>query len=496
MDFTPGLFLAKRYWRIILLTAVLASAAAFAASFLVTPTYSASSRVLVRAREARFLTSTGQDLSARPGALEIISPKSLSQTLSGLVTSRPVAEQAVRELRLDQRRQDDSLLSQVRSGFKRVSQMALAYLQHGYYAEPDPFEGAVVGLQRNLEATPIKDSYLIEIKSRANDAQLAAAIADAATRAFVQETRASFQQNASNYRQFLADETDRAAAQVRAAEETVRQYKERNGISDLPEAVKLSTGSEESLRQQLREAEAELNKLEARQTASQETLAHLSPTERTTTSVQGRAVASTASTLETGRAVSTTGNDTSSETTETRVTTEPNRVYQDVQRNLLATQGEIAGLQAKRDALSGQLGAAARTAGELAEHSARFSELELQRATAHASFSTIRAAYEGAIVNDARGAEEVRQVEGATVPLYPDRPLRYLFALFGLLCGLGGGAALVYVMDRYGQEWATVFGSGRPAPAAPAGALASTAADADGFAPPTGTLRPAPRFEI
>jgi uncharacterized protein involved in exopolysaccharide biosynthesis len=496
VDFTPGLFLANRHWRIILLTAILAGAAAFAASFLVSPTYSASSRVLVRARETRFLTSTGQDLSARPGALEFIPPKSLSQTLSGLVTSRPVTEQVVRELRLDQRREDETLLSQVRSGFKRVSQMALAYLQHGYYAEPDPFEGAVVGVQRTLEATPIKDSYLIEIKAKANEAQLAAAIADAATRAFVQETRASFQQNASNYRQFLADETERATSQVRVAEETVRQYKQRNGISDLSEAVRLSTGSEESLRQQLREAEAEVDKLEARRAAAQETLARLSPTERTTTSVQGRALASTASTLETGRAVSTTGNDTSSETSETRETTEPNRVYQDVQRTLLATHTEIAGLQAKRDALNTQLTAAARTAAELAEHSARLNELELQRATAHASFTGIRAAYEGAIINDARGAEEVRPVEGAAVPIYPDRPLRYLFALLGLLCGLGGGAALVYVMDSYGQQWSTAFAPRRAAPSAPAAALGSTSPDADGFVPPAGALRPAPRFEI
>lgn len=486
MDFTPGLRVARRYWLGIVLVGFMAAAVAYAASYLVSPSYSSSTRVLVRAREARFLTSTGQDLSARPGALEFIPPKSLNQTLAGLVTSRPVAEQVVHELRLDQRKADDSsLLSQLRSTLKGWYRVALAYLQYGYYAEPSAFEGAVTELQRNLEATPIKDSYLIEIRARADEPDLAAAIADAATRSFVEETRAQFQQNASSYRTFLADETERARIQVEGAEDAVRRYKELHGITDISEELRLKANREESVRRQLQETEADLGIARARRSALQDALSKVSPTESSTSNVVGRNTATTSNTLETGRSVSTTINETTSETSETREGAEPNRVYQEILRSALVLDADIAGLQAKRGALAAELDAATRAAGALAEHAARLSELDLQRTAAHGAFITIQAGYETALLNDARGAEEVRQVEEATVPLYPQRPLRYLFALLGLLCGLAGGVGLGSLLDRYGQGWAPSLAprSESPllGPAAPA-AMAESA-------------HPAPRFE-
>src|SRR5687768_7238132 len=87
MDFAPGLRLVQRWWPIVIAVVVLTAVLAYAASFLITPTYSSSTRVLVRARDARFLTSTGEDLASRPGAIDTVPPRSLNQTLAGLATS-------------------------------------------------------------------------------------------------------------------------------------------------------------------------------------------------------------------------------------------------------------------------------------------------------------------------------------------------------------------------------------------------------------------------
>lgn len=456
MDFTPGVRIAQRYWAPVLLIGMVAAVVAYGASFLQSPSYSSSTRVLVRAREARFLTSTGQDLNSRPGTVDLISAKSLNQTLAGLATSRPVAENVVRELNLDTRRMEDSsLFGQLRSAVKGAMRVGAAYLQYGYYAEPSAFDGAVTNLQRNIEATPIKDSYLIEIKARAEDPKLAAEIAGSATRAFVRETRAHFQQNASTYREFLIEEAGRARAQVEEAELAIRRYKEASGVTDIGEELKLGAGSEELVRQQLRDTEAELSNGRARLASLREAFSRLSPSERTTTSVSAQTNTSTTSGLETGRNTSTTTNDTLTENTESRDSVAPNRVFQDVQRSIVVLESEVAGLQAKYAALTEALATTGRATGSRVGHAARLSELELQRTTAHATFTAIQGTYEAAVLNDARGAEEVRQVDQAGVPVYPDRPLRYLFALLGLLCGLGGGLGLAYFIEHYGHVWAT-----------------------------------------
>src|SRR6266508_4140415 len=146
MDFSHGLRLAKRYAAVIVVISLLGGAFAYAASFLVAPSFSSATRVLVRARDTRFLTSTGQDLSSSPGAMDFMQARSINQTLSGIATSRPVAETVVRELGLDERRPGDD------SSLKRWVQTAAAYLQYGYYAEPNSLDTAVVNVQKRIEA--------------------------------------------------------------------------------------------------------------------------------------------------------------------------------------------------------------------------------------------------------------------------------------------------------------------------------------------------------
>src|SRR5713226_1425035 len=207
MDFTPGRQILQRYWLAILALGLLAMCIAFAASFLVTPSYSAISHVLVHQAESRLLTKTGQDLKGQPGGIEPTVAKSVTQTNSGLVTSRQVAEQVVRQLGLDQPQpQDPAPLAQVRQKFKDIYKVTLAFVQYGFYAEPDPFEGAVSAVQRQLEGNPIKDSYLIEIKAHADDPSLTALMANTATSAFIDASKQRFQQDADHYLASLRDE--------------------------------------------------------------------------------------------------------------------------------------------------------------------------------------------------------------------------------------------------------------------------------------------------
>jgi polysaccharide biosynthesis transport protein len=425
-DWIPGGRIVLKYWSLILAVALVSSVVAFGASFLQPPSYSAATQVLVRAKDIRFLTSTAQDPSSRPG-IDIVQPKSLSQTLGGIATSKLVAEQVVNELQLDQERVDTS--TGIGASIKGALRALPSVLQYGYYAEPDPHDAAVARVQRSIEATPIKDSYLIEIRARAGSPQLASNIANAATQAFIDHTRRSFQQDASSYRVFLAGELERTRNEVSTAEAAIAAYKQDRGVTDTAEASKLAASSVEALRQQLRDVDAELANARAKRSVLQTTLSGLSPTERTSISAVGQASGSQESVA-------------------------PNRVYQEVQKSMLQLDGEIAGLQAKRDALGGALSTSNRSADTLAEDAAQLSQLELQKNAAHATFTVIRTAYESALVNEAQGAEEVRQIDRATTPVYPDRPVRTLFIFLGLLFGLGAGAGLAYLMDRSRVRWA------------------------------------------
>jgi uncharacterized protein involved in exopolysaccharide biosynthesis len=423
VDISPGLQVLMRYWRIIVLAGVLAAVVAYGASYLFTPSYSATGRVLVRARETRFLTSTGQDLKSQPGALDSNLVKSLTQTNSSLIKGRSVAEEIVRELQLDRARPvDESILGRIRSFAKQVRGVVTAYVRYGFYQEPaSPFDAAVGEVIENLQVNPIKDSYLIEVKASADDPRLAAAIADAAARALVRVSEERFAQDAATHRDFLKGQVDSARAEVSRLQTAIRSYKEKQGIVDVTEELKLNAGSNESLRIDLRGAEAELAAARAQFDVLDERLRSQSATEAST------------STIQTGRSSTTTSS------------TSPNRVYQELLVKRAEVEAQIASLDAKTTALRADLQARANV---LPEQEATLSEFERELDAASETFRYVKTTYDMANINSEEGAVEVSLTDHASIPLYPERPVRYLFALLGMVLGLLAGFGLAYYVDR------------------------------------------------
>ena len=197
-----------------------------------------------------------------------------------------------------------------------------------------------------------------------------------------------------------------------------------NNITLVAEQLKLSAGSQESFRQALRQTDVDLDGATAKQSSLERSLAGLSETDSTTTTVQS------------GR----------SATTTTAVA--PNRLYQDLQKELSDVKAQIASLKAQRTALAASLVTPASNTGLLPQQEAKLNELELALSTREAAYRSIRASYDGAILNSAQGADEVTQVDHATAPLYPDKPVRWMFALLGLVLGVVAGIGLAYLIER------------------------------------------------
>lgn len=421
MGVSSGGNLLRRRWRLIVLVAMLASVLAYAGSYLLSPSYSATTRVLVRARESRFLTSTGQDLSRQPGI--DTAARALAQTHSGLVKTRIVAEEVVKELRLQEPRPpDSSLLGQLRAGLQHVKGVLLSYIRYGMYRESSPFEGAVGAVQGSLEAAQLKDSYLIEIKAQASEPQLAAAMADSAVRVLIALSRERFQVDAENYRDFLKGQSDAAQADVDKAQQAIRAYKEAQGIIDVNEELRLSAGSVESIRTKLGDALADLEGAKGRLAAMNRSLAETYSEESATTTVKS-----------------------SSSAPSTTTTVQPNRAYQDLYTLRATLRTDVAGLEQKVDALRAALGA---RSSVLPAQEARLKALDRELAAATDRWTSVRTSYDQAVINSAQGVVEVSQADRPSVPLYPDRPVRYVFFILGLLLGAAGGTGLAYLRER------------------------------------------------
>ncbi|HET7699865.1 MAG TPA: Wzz/FepE/Etk N-terminal domain-containing protein [Candidatus Limnocylindria bacterium] len=456
MDFTPGTRILRQNWRVITMTAVLAAVLAYGVSFLFAPTYGATSRVLVRARETRLLTATGQDLKSQPGVVDSTLTKSLTQTNSGLIKGRAVAEHVVRDLGLDRQRPvDDSLLGMIRSAMRSVRNWTVAMVKYGFYREPtSAFEAAVGEVTENLTATPVKDSYLIEIKATADRPELAADMADAAARALVKVSQERFRQDSAAYTEFLKGQAAEAQEAVNKAQGEIRAYKEQQGIVDVTEELKLGAGTQETIREMLRTTQVDLESARAELAAIDASLRRVNSTETST------------STVSTGRSSTTT------------TSTSPNRVYQDLVSKRATVESKIASLEARQAALTIDLG---NRSTLLPQQEARLRELERQLTAATDTYRAVRSSYDAASLNAAQGAEEVSVVDHASAPLYPEKPLRYLFALVGLVCGAAAGTGLVQLLSRRrggrtldvsaGRRW---LGRRSPLPATAATATTAT----------------------
>ena len=415
MDITPGLQLVSRRWRFVAGVALASAVVAFALSYLWSPRYTASTNVLIRARDARFLGQTGQDLSAQPAIVDQSLAKSLGDTNSSLVGSRTVAVAVVDDLKLDRREPDLSPIVQMRRAIKTVKDVLWNVLIHGYYATPSPREAAITQVQANLKATPVKDGFVLEIKAMADNPDDAAKIADSASKKLIQLARDRDKAESDRYRDFLKQQLEKDAADVRQAQQDIAGYKRDHGLSDIGEQLKLDAQGSVDSRKQLNDTDVQLAAARAQYGALQAAIAG-TPRDRQSTN-----------TIATGRS--------------TTPTTQngANSVYNDLKVTAAGVAAQIASLQSKHDSLSALV-----TTGTTAlpAQEAELRSLEMNLASANNAYSGVYNAYQAASANSAFGATEMTSIDHAGVPLYPDRPLRYLFLLVGAAAGVIAGVGL------------------------------------------------------
>lgn len=228
----------RDYWRVPVI-GILGAVLAFGGSFAFAPTYASSTKLLVRGRDATFLTTTGQDLSAQPGVVDSSLAKALGETQSALLMSRAVAETVVDRLDLAHPKPEPSgWFGKTKRFIGDAYRQTRAILTFGYYEEPEIREGTIAAVHAGLTAAPVRDSYVLQLTATADDPQLAADIANAAADALVEISTARFRADAESYRDQIRVQLDEAVAQEHAASELViaRRYElgmDTSGHTDL-----------------------------------------------------------------------------------------------------------------------------------------------------------------------------------------------------------------------------------------------------------------------
>lgn len=407
---------ARTYWRVPVL-ALLVGLMAFVASFVVPPTYTASTRILIRGRDTTVLNSNGESLANQPGVVDSQLAATLADTQAGLLANRAIAEQIVDDLDLDVREESSGPIATLRKAFAGTYKRTRAILAHGFYKGVDDRTAAIDAVQAGLGAKQVNDGFVLDVVALYDDPEKVAAIANLAADLLVESTDERFRAESAAYRDFLADRVDAANAAEQTARTALSDYKAANGIVTTPEQdAQLLLASEDDLAAQVQSTQAELAAARARASSLRADLAATSP------------VATTNQNIETGR--SETDIETSTAST----------AYTQLLGQLQTAQADAASLSARLGALEGALGRATGAApGTLSGEEAELARLQLDVVIAADTRTQLAGELQTATVNAERSVVEISRIDAAVEPTYPIAPKRYLFLAAGVLIGALAG---------------------------------------------------------
>jgi len=417
----------SRYWRVPVV-ALLGGLIAFGGSFLSSEKYSSTTRLLIRGREATFLTTTGSDLSQQPGVIDSSLAKSLAETQAGIVTSREVATIVVDKLHLDQPKPSGGLLTTVAHGAGTAYKCVKAFVSHGFCQDPEPREGAIQAVQAGVSANQLgatagessgqPNSYVLELVGTGEDPKQARAVAEVAADAVVGVSARRFAAESRRH-------ADNLEAQARAAGETLVKANqaetdfritrniteaERRAVDDLATAT-TSANRANDIAVELAGARSEQETLAASTRAA-------APTQLSSQDIV------------TGRSSN-------------RVTTNsPNPVHNDLLIASEKLKARIADLEAQAAAIAARPPGVADT--RLTQDQTDMLRLKRDVTLAEDNQAVIDKQYRAALVDASRASSELTRIDTASLPTYPDEPRRVLYLALGLLFGAIAGGYLTW----------------------------------------------------
>jgi uncharacterized protein involved in exopolysaccharide biosynthesis len=402
----------KIYWRLPVI-ALMAGLLAYVGSFVVSPTYAAGTRVLVRGKDSTLLSASGSRLSNQPNLIDSQLAAVLSSTNAALVSSNDIAERVVDELDLDvEKPKAGGVFATTRRFLSGTYKRSRAILTHGFYKKPSPRDAAIQGVQSGLKAKAVKDSYVLEVIAAADDPELAAKIADSAADQLIAVSGQRAATEAQSYRDFLEKEVEKATAAGTEASNAVAAFKAANGIADATGA-KISAEQADELRREIATTSADLTAAQAKAAELGAQLTRTSPT------------AESNNRITTGRS-------------QTDVAaSSPSPAYATALNSSQQASAEVTRLSARLTALRDLLAKADASfaAGPVTAVDEGLRRLQLDSSLADKTLADLNQRYQDALVNAESSSIELTRLDKAMAPTYPIGPKRYLYLGIGVFCG-------------------------------------------------------------
>jgi len=416
-----------KYWRVAL-AALLGALIAFGGSFLSAESYSSNTRLLIRGREATFLTSTGADLSNQPGVVDASLSTALAETQGGIVTSREVATMVVDKLDLDKPQKSSGLLASIAHGFGTAYRCTKAFISHGFCKQPEPREGAIQAVQAGLSAGQLgssagessgqPSSFILELTGTGETPEQARDVANAAADAVVKVGAARFATDSKANVDRLKTQVDDAAKAVVDANQAVSSFRLSHQMTDAEVAAVSDISSATSRSTQAGDVATELAGARAQLEALDASIARAQPTQ------------SSSQDIVTGRSSN-------------RITTNsPNPVYNDLLTARETLKARIADLEGR----AAKLATSSPTLENPTLTQNQTDLLQLQNAVALAveTQSGIETQYRAALLDASRSSADLTRIGTASLPTYPDEPRRIIYLALGLLFGAIAGGYLTW----------------------------------------------------
>ncbi len=413
----------SKWWRPIVV-GLLGGGLAFTGSFAVSDTYASGTRVLIRGREASFLTDRAQNVSDQPGIVDASFAKTLGATQAGIVTSREMAVTIVDQLKLDQQPipQQGLLTRSLRQGML-VYAKTKAYLKHGYYRKATRREQAIKDVQLGLGAQALENSYILEIAATAETPEGARDIANAVADELVAVSGERAKGDAKRYADILAIELKDAETESAAASAAIGAYKTKNGIASVDAELSIDATTSGQLRNEVVQNDIAIAGTSAELQSITTSLKALDPEQ------QGE------QTIKTGRS-------------ETKIlSNQPSSVYQQLVQQRDTARAKLAELKARQLALKKELDKSRQP--ELNAEQAALAPLEERLQIARTRRAQLASRYAEAKANATQPGVELTRIDEAAAPDYPVGPKRYLYLALGLLLGGLAGWGLTLATPQH-----------------------------------------------
>ena len=192
-------------------------------------------------------------------------------------------------------------------------------------------------------------------------------------------------------------------------------------------------------------------------TSNQSSTSNGTSTTRTTTSPSDVTTSST-------QKVTISPSSTDQQSTATQVTTKVNPVYQGLVEAQQKAAQDIAALEAENAMLAKAVSQAETALNIFPAAQSELTQLQLQLDAANNTYLKLRGEYEDALITEAQSVNDMTVVDRAVPPLYPAKPLKFLYALLGLGVGVVAGVGVSLWQEYWTQTHPAKIAAPRPTP--------------------------------